>query len=591
MKARKFITLRQLGLTAVGVLAIPAIVPAQPPGMQNRVPDKDAAFIMVTAFKSPSAEVALRERGIGAQAAEALRSKISSDFPFKQLYVLPKERIEPNLVASGFSTTEGLALHDMKALAGMLRADYYISGTANRTPGNVKLTGDVVLTRGVTFRQPLGTFEGPKLDVAVGLLSKELREALKQMDGEKKCTNAAREKKYPEAIAFAQAGITAYPKATLARTCLATVLDVSGAPVADVLKVTQEIIALDPKSNEALKIQASAYRRMKNTDSLVATLVRLLQTDMTNAKLQTDVITEIASSGSAKIARPIVDTAVTLNPGDPDLLKLRWLILNATSDYKEMYKQGEELVRLDTSFADSSYFIRTANAYASDSQPQKAAEAAARGVAKFPTNKYLVGYEIQMLQAAGQQQQALEKLDKAMAAKIPIENGGARRLALLRDLKRTNEILPAIKALIAAGDTTTALRANLFAQLGTDSKALVVAATTMADTITAYRKGLEMMFFADSVIKSGPQVAETQFRLGGAQLQLGSALYTQAGRMQAQKQLACPVAKEARDHLTDAQILLPKGGSFNGALTSQFMGILMQLNPNVDTLVGAVCGK
>ena len=43
--------------------------------------------------------------------------------------------------------------------------------------------------------------------------------------------------------------------------------------------------------------------------------------------------------------------------------------------------------------------------------------------------------------------------------------------------------------------------------------------------------------------------------------------------------------------MTEAQILLPKGGSFNAQLTSQFMGYVMQLSPAIDQLIGQVCGK
>ncbi|MEP6766648.1 MAG: hypothetical protein ABJB66_20195 [Gemmatimonadaceae bacterium] len=584
MTARNMMTLRQLGFAAVGALAVPALLSAQ--AQNQRPPEKGAAFILVTAFKSA-------DRGpnnnIGAQAADALRSKISSEIPFKLVYVIPKERITPQLEASGFSTTEGLALHDMRALGGLLRADEYIAGTAVRTPaGGVRLTADLIETRDITFRQPLGTFEGPKMDVAMTALVKELKEALKQMEGETKCTNLARDKKFPEAIAAANAAITAYPRATLARNCLASVLSASGAKPAEILKVTQEITRIDPSNNPALKLQAAAYDSLKMTDSLVTTLTNLLRTDMNNAVLQNTVIQKIAESTNPGIARPIVDTAVVLNPGDPDLLKLRWLILSAVKDYKAMIAQGEELVKLDTSFADSAYYRRTSLAFIADSQPLKAAEAAARGLAKYPASQVLTALEIQQLQKAGQQQQALEKLDKALANKVAVEDAGAIRLSLLRDLKRDAEILPAIKAMIAAGDTTTTLRQNLFAQLQADARVPLAAATNLADSVTAFRKGLELMFYADSVIKTGAQVAETQFRVGGAQLQLGNALYQQAGamfRVPATKAQACPVAKEAKDHITEAQILLPKGGSFNAQLTTQFMGYVMQLGPGIDSLL------
>ena len=46
------------------------------------------------------------------------------------------------------------------------------------------------------------------------------------------------------------------------------------------------------------------------------------------------VVREIAASGNAIVARPIIEDAVKQNPGDPSLMKLQWLILLAIKDYK-----------------------------------------------------------------------------------------------------------------------------------------------------------------------------------------------------------------------------------------------------------------
>ncbi|MEP6780866.1 MAG: hypothetical protein ABJC26_13310 [Gemmatimonadaceae bacterium] len=583
MTARKMMALRWSGLVAVAAM-IPALLTAQ---TNSRPPEKDAALLMVPTFKSADKT---EKNNVGLEAAEAFRSKVNSEISTKQIYVVPIQKVNAQLEASGFPLYEGMQASDAKQLATYVRADYFIAGTAVKSPTGVKIGGDLVLTRNVTLRQPLGTFEAPKVDAATELMAKELKEALKQMDGEKKCTNAAREKKYPEAIAAADAAIALYPKATLARICLASVLEASGAPPAEVLKITREVTKIDPHSNPALQLQASAFRNLKQSDSLVATLTNLLATEPDPAQ-QSVIITEIAGETNPAVARPIIEAAIVANPDDSELLKLRWLILSAVKDYKAMFAQGAELAALDTAFADSVYFRRTALAYVADSQPLKAAEIAGRGVAKYPTNEVLTGLEIQQLQKAGQQQQALEKLDRAVAKKVAVENAGAIRLGLLRDLGRNSDILPTIKSMIAAGDTTSALRANLFAQLAADSKAQLIAATSLPDTIAAYRKSLEMLMYADTVIKSGPQVAETQFRIGNAQLLLGGQLLTQAGRLQANRAQACPIAREAKDHLTEAQILLPKGGSYSAELTGKLMTALMGISPQADQMVTAFCGK
>ena len=92
---RKLSALAGISLAMSGALLIPAALAAQG-GVtnlgQNRVPDPNAKRVMVTVFKSPPPANA-RAQNVGVNAADALRSRISSDFPFKQVYVLPKPEI------------------------------------------------------------------------------------------------------------------------------------------------------------------------------------------------------------------------------------------------------------------------------------------------------------------------------------------------------------------------------------------------------------------------------------------------------------------------------------------------------------------
>jgi tetratricopeptide (TPR) repeat protein len=284
-------------------------------------------------------------------------------------------------------------------------------------------------------------------------------------------------------------------------------------------------------------------------------------------------------------ARAVVDTAVAMNPGDPDLLRMRWAILYSAKDYKNMYVQGEELAKIDTSFTDSTYFARTATAYANDSMPQKSAETAARALAKYPTSAFFSGFEIQQLQKAGQQQQALDKLDKALASKIAVENAGTLRLLMLRDLKRSAEVIPAIRILIAAGDTSTYVRQILFAQAADDRTASLAAAKNQVDTLATERVALGILAYADSSITGRtPLKSESQFRLGAEHLQMVQPLVKLAT---AQK--SCQMAKEAKEHISEAQILLPQGGASNPKLVPQLMGALAQLDPYTDQTIKAVC--
>lgn len=582
MTARYNMTLRRLALTAVCVLAVPASLAAQVPfgSSVNRAPDKNASQIMITAFKSTEKGA----KGIGFEAAEEMRKQVEDAFSSKQVYVIPIERINPNLVASNFDTTEALEPHDAKQLATYLRADEYVAGAVKRLPaGGYQVQADLVLTRDLAFRQPLGVVESPKLNDALKALAREMKEARKQLDGEKKCTDAARDGKYPEAIQFAKEGIAAYPKATLARMCLMSVLYAAKAPSAEITKVAHELTELDPRSNVGFKYLADAYRTANESDSLVVTLLHMMQNDPRNSELQFDAITEIASAKNPGIARPIIDSAVVINPGDPDLLKLRWQILAAMKDYPEMMKQGMELVRLDTSFADTTYFIRTSVAYATDSMWQQAAQTAAQGVAKFPNSATLVGLEVQQLRSAGQSQQALDKLDRAMASKVAVAQGGTLRLLLLKDLNRGDDIVATARQLIAEGDTTENVRLLVIDQANqTFAASQKLIPTDPAAADSGFTKALSILTFADSVAKPSqkPQVAF----LKGASSVLLATLRAQA----AQASKSCELTSVARGLATEAMISLPQGGaSAPKAAMDQLMDMAIQLDSNLQQMAAA----
>ena len=585
----------RLGFTAaVAVIAIPASLSAQlrPLGsMANRAPDKDASQVMITSFKTTEKPAPGKspESGLAYVASEEMRRKVDGAFSPKQIWVIPVERINPNLVASAFSTTDALEPHDAKQLAVQIRADEYIAGTANKAGAGFKVEADLVLTRDINARQPLGSAEAPKLGDALNLLVKEYKEARKQLDGEKKCVNAVRDQKYAEAITFANAGITAYAKSTLARACLLNALYLSKAPTDEIVKVAKELSALDARSNTALRFVADAYRKggPEKSDSLVMTLSRMMQNDSKNTTMVREAIEEIAGAKNPGIARPIIDSAVVQNPGDPELLRLRWKILGAVKDYKEMRAQGLELIRLDTSFADTTYYSTTANAYAQDSMFQQAASAAAEGVKKFPNDAYLVGFEIQLLQKAGQLQQAYDKLNNAMAAKIAVPNAGAQKISLLVALGKNDEILPVARELIAAGDTTASTRQfviNLANTKFAASQALMKTDAAGADA--GFTQALGMLAFADSVATQAqkPQVA---FLKGATSVLLAN---LKAAASQPSK--SCELAKAAKGLTTDAMIALPRGGgSASKATMDQLMGMAIQLDTQLVQLINSYACK
>jgi predicted Zn-dependent protease len=527
--------------------------------------------MLVEVFKAGG----LPEKDLGGKSSDAMRRRIGREIPSKEVYLVPKEEMKAILEASGFPADVPLEPHDARALASQLRADEYITGEVIKNDTSYTVSANLVLTRDNALQQPLGEFTTKKYDDAINLLAAELKQARAQLPHEQRCINAARQQQWDAASAAAREGIAAYPNAVLARVCLANVMVSQKASADERLRIAREITDLAPKSRPGLAIKAEAFRELDMQDSAIATLTTMLVTNPNDAALQKNVLDAITAFGNPRIARPYVEEAVARNPGDADLLRLRWLILLAVRDFKEAFEAGEDLVRLDTAFADTTYFTRTAAAYAADSQPQKAAETAARGVAKFPENGALYYTLVAALRSSGQTQQALEVLNRATTNGVEVEDAALLKATLLKDVGDVDGALTAIRQSVAKGDSSAAIIA-----LAIGNELYQKAA---ADSAVGFARAIEVLKFADDVNK-GEQKVQAKFLYGAAN--------TLAARALAQKAIdekSCAKGREMKDLLVEAQISLPAGGSFAPQQFQQLIQIATALDGSADQIIAAFC--
>ena len=551
----------------------------------SRTADPNAPRLVVEVFRSA-------DKNAGVQASDAIRTRISQDVSLKQLWVLPKQDITSNLEASGFPTTEALAAHDARALAQLLRADAYIVGNVQRDSAGAGyvVNAQYVLTRDQRLVQPLPPIRVDKPDKAAGEVSKAFRDAHKQFASERQCTNLAREGKYQVAAAAARKGIADYPNSTLARLCLANALKEAKAPNEQVLAIVDSILKIDPRNQPALTLAYDANKTAGKTQEATDILLRLVAADPSNTRNLEAVINEFAASGQAAKAVPFVNQLVRDNPGDPAYVLLQMRVLLAAKDYKGGITAGEELMKLDTAAANVDLFTRLAVAAVLDSQPQKASEIAARGVAKFPSNADLQLTYADILRQAGQPQQALEALNKVLAINPRAPGVHTARARLLVDMNQPDSALAALQQAAAAGDSAANV-ANYALSIG---QTLYRAANQLNkdqpdSARVIYDKAIQVLEFSDKT-SARP---EAKFLLGVSALSLGQNLLTQAQTLArgaaGERQQACTIAKAAQERLTTAQINLPAGGSFNPQATQQALGALQQLTPYAEQMSKAVC--
>lgn len=537
---------------------------------QSRNAPETGPRIMVGTLRSA-------DKKLGTDAAEAIRARLAKDVPVKQLWVVPRADVNNALEGSGFSTTEALSPNDARELARVLRADFYVEGNAVKTGANVRLGTRLVLTRDNSLVQPLGPVESGNANGAAAAVSKEVQAALRQLDAERKCVELFRQQKFSEAAAAARAGVAAYPRATIARACIANaynaMYNAKQMPVDSVIAISREILAVDPQNRTALGLIAPAYQAKGDTAASIDAYTTLVSTDPGNTRIVEPVVSAIAASGQAARAVPIINQAVTENPGDPRLLDLQFRLLRAAKDWKGAIRAGEEMVKTDTALADTAYFLRLSDAYASDSQPQKAAEAIARGVAKFPNNTDLRLYHVQLLRTGGQNQQAERELRQLLATNPKAPGGYVQLAQIQKDLNQNDSALVSLRRARTNGDSAS-LVGQAALLIGNN---IYRATNTGSKKVEDYQLAARFLSYADSNLTVPLQKAQAQFLAGVAQLSIG-----QQQLAIARDTKSCSAVQVARDAFTDAQINLPKGGSFNPDATKQALGALQQLAPYAD---------
>jgi tetratricopeptide (TPR) repeat protein len=546
-----------------------------------RAPDPNTPRMMVLTFRAAAAG------NTGVQAAEALRSRLSSDVPYKQLWQIPSTEINAVLEASGYKKDEPLSSNDARELGRQLRADEFVQGFVRKEGEVWRIEATLHLVRDPSLAQPLTLASANKAGDAAKVLSAELVEARKQLVPERACVNAAREKNWEKAMASAREGIAAFPKAVIARTCLLNAMFETKATDEAQLAMAEEILAIDSRSRRALSIAGDIYRRRNvanprdtaNANKMIQAYTGLIAADPTNTRLVDDVTKAIAGAGNPGVALPIIRKAVEENPGDAALMRTQFLVELAARETKAALRTGTELAALDTAMADTSYFFRMAAAYQADSQPAKAAEEIAKGVAKFPENASLLVVSAQAQRAAGQTQQALETLKKALALDPNVEKGNLQMAQIYyTDMKKADSAYAALVLARKGADST--LVGDVALSFGNTAQRELKAESPELD----YTNTINFLTFADANATSPERRQQAKFLIGAVSVKHGQALLKAGADTR-----NCPLVKQAKEQFVVAQVNVPAGGRFAPQAAGQLMQALAQLIPAAEQTEKAVC--
>lgn len=624
----------RLQLRPLAAAAALLAVAASSADAQRRPPRPDTPFLTVQVFRSA-------DKIAGPAASDALRDELIRTYPGPVLWVIEKERLIELLEQSGYPSNEQLARSDENALAKFQRADEYIRGQVTQeADGQWRLDAQLVLTRDLQLVQPLPPARGPRPDRAARALVRGLNEARDQLASEKRCMDHARNQRYAQAIAEADKAVGEYPQATLVRYCKLEVLRAQNAPNAQLIALSEEILAIDANSRKALAVAADAYQAESQTEKANEYLVRLLAAEPNNASLAQRVVDALAASRQYDVAKRIVEQAVTDNPGDIGLMRLRFLILASAGDYIPAIAAGEELVTLDTAVADIAFFTRlsalylaSAGAEAAKAEPferqadslvratppdsaqamtlreqarparssadsifRLAAGAARRGTTKFPREATLWQIQSQALRSSGDLPGSIAAAKQALEIN-PFQPAGWLQVAQAYiALGQNDSAVVALRNSVTAGDNAD-LIAGVLSGIGNQMRLQ----GAREKSVPVLEGAVALLQYTDTVAALADEVgppdarrprqqatretkARVKFILGATAITLAT---EQAGAAAAGRN--CEMARKADASLIVAQISLPGGAAFNQASTVQLMQSIPEYQAYITQLIGQIC--
>ena len=573
--------LHRFGLSATGaavamaVSAISSVAGAQPP---RQGPGVNTKRVVVTAFRGDVEG--------GTKLADEIRNRVSNDFNIKELMPVSKKDIDNTLVSSGYRPDSALAPNDIKELAKLVRGDEVIDGTVTKAGGVYKVNARLFLSRDAAISQPLVSAEGSNLGDIAKQIVREYDQARKQIPANQECENNIRTQKIDLAIAAARKGISTYPKATIARLCLASAYqawkngpDSTSKPWAkdSVFAVATSITAIDKMSKIAWQQIYDVEKARGNSKAAMEALVGMMNSDPTNATLREQVIAELVTSGKASDALPVIDKLIQENPGDPQYLRTRWLVLRAAQRYKDAVAAGQAYAAADPTAADSSYYLRMIADYGSDSAYAKAAEMAAMATQKYPKNAQLWALKAQNERKAGQIPAAVQSLHQALAID-PKAPGLQMLLAQLYvDQNQPDSAVAAVKADVAADASNKTRDAAFLVSLGGAAYKAAEGTKKPED----YMKAVSLLQASDEIEPS----ANAKFFLGVSAFRLLAGVAPELQK----KTATCADAKAAGNYLAMINTNMPAGGSVSPPTAQQIMGAAGQYQQFIDARTKQLC--
>jgi tetratricopeptide (TPR) repeat protein len=566
----------------------PTVVVAQ------RTPQRSPIFIGAT-FQSPG------EPKLGIDVGEAVRQRMIRLFPLPakagQLRVLTGKEISDYLTSAGYSADSALSTVDLGILGKVLGADESLEGSVKRTAQGVEARARFYSLNFIGAAEVLPVVVEKDANAAGRKIAELYVQARKELPDYERCRNGLINRDLDAAVVSAKASLTQYPQGVLPRACLMGAyfeLQKAGKmPIDSVMRVGLEIMSIDPDNLVAVGTLADAYWVKRDTAKAIEMNLRLAGLGSNNTASVRNIIDILRAYGAPEHALPLVDRLLADNQGDAAMIQTRWELLLNTGKWKAALAAGEEMIKYDSSKADTTFFWRQVGAANKDSQPTVMLQLLDRATTKFPKEARLWLAYSQELRRQGQNQRALEAARKALGADSLIAGGFVRVLDLYIALGQADSAMAAAKQALAGNRDTTFRNSVGAALLTLIGPAMNRSQKEEADTtLPAARKraSWEEVYRMSATVDSLVPQGHTAFYMSVA------AYYIAAGALPGLPELArtdraraCTEVRYASDMLLVVDLNMSRGGKVDPTTAANILNALTPVRPYLDQVRRAVC--
>jgi tetratricopeptide (TPR) repeat protein len=419
---------------------------------------------------------------------------------------------------------------------------------------------------------------GQSLDAFGTSIADQLQPVVKASKDAKLCVDQ-RTTDAKKAETAARRALTTNPKNGLAHLCLAQLAADRKAPSDSLIQMLNRAIEGDPQSLPALVMLAKEFQTRADTTKLATTYMQMLVAAPTNDQLRAEALRFLLSAGRLDLARKVAEDALALDEFNPELYDLMSNVCIFENNYKCAVDALEQLFAIDSTKADSSFYIMIA---AVASQPSESPDTVRlikwtqAGVNKNPTNSTLVS---QLLGAYALRGEADSMVSVAQRLLAIDTTNVAPALLVINELAKQNR-----------GQDAAAL-IEVVKQRGTADDKEQVAIVLVNASFKLLQEPQDLIKSAELARQALAMVDSTSTRAWpNANWSLGLATVFQISKLdpETERQKSCEMARqedalsqESLAALTVARTIKPD--------VEQYIGYLNSLKPRVASMIRAYC--